>query len=217
MWQLLLPLVTNGFFKEVLLKFKPGYIYIVLILTVVAVFIFVPKDDISKSEAEVTDSQMPQDEIHKGLGSKEGPPSKSNVTGNIKHQMEMMKKAVEDNPNDTLLIRQYADFLSAAHRRDEAIPLYERILNINPKRSDILFNLAFIYYDKQEFDKSKEMTDKILKYNPDDLRARYNIGAIAHAKGNIAEAKKVWNELAEKHASTETGKLAKQSLEKLNQ
>lgn len=217
MWLLPSHLVTDGFFKEAQLKFKPVYIYIVLILTAVAVFILVPKDETTKVKADVTEKQMPQDEVHKGLGSQQGPPSKSNVTGNIKHQMDMMKKAVEDNPNDTLLIRQYADFLAAAHRRDDSIPLYERILNINPKRSDILFNLAFIYYDKQEFDKSKVMTDKILKYNPDDLRAQYNLGAIAHAKGNTAEAKKIWNELAEKQASTETGKLAKESLEKLNQ
>ncbi|MBZ0199865.1 MAG: tetratricopeptide repeat protein [Ignavibacteriaceae bacterium] len=198
------------------MRFKPVYIYVVLVLAAVALFIFIPQSNGSKKTADLTNEEMPQDDIHKGLDSKQGPPNKDNVTGNIKHQMDMMKKAVEENPNDTLVVKDYADFLAAAHRRDEAIPLYERILKIDPKRSDILFNLAFIYYGEQKFDKAKETTKRILKIAPDDLRAHYNLGAIAQAEGNTAEAKEIWTELAEKHAATETGKLAKESIDKLN-
>lgn len=198
------------------MKFKPIYIYLLLVLTAVAVFVFVPKDSVSKKTADITNKEMPQDDVHKGLGGNEGPPNKDNVTGNIKHQMEMMKKAVEKNPNDTLIVRQYADFLAAAHRKDEAIPLYERVLKINPKRSDILFNLAFIYYGGGQFDKAKETTERILKFAPDDLRAQYNLGAIEQAKGNTAGAKKIWTEIANKYPATETGKLAKESIKKLN-
>lgn len=196
------------------MKLKPIYIYVVLLAAAVAVFLLVPTDQPEKSN--LLSKEMPQDDIHKDMQNRQGPPNKDNVTGNIKHQMEMMQKRVEENPDDTLIARQYADFLAAAHRSEEAVKLYENILKKDAKRIDILFSLSFIYYNQKNFDKAEEATKKILKNDPDDLRARYNIGAIAQARGNTEKTVEIWTEIAQKYPSTETGKLAKESLQKLN-
>jgi len=46
--------------------------------------------------------------------------------------------------------------------------------------------------------------------------ALYNLGAIAATKGNISKAKDLWNKVLKINPESETGKLATESLGKLN-
>ena len=76
-------------------------------------------------------------------------------------------------------MRDYADFLSASHKMNEAITYYEKILEINPKRADIHFALAVIYFNKQDFQKCEDENNKVLTFDPKNQMALYNLGAIA--------------------------------------
>jgi tetratricopeptide (TPR) repeat protein len=98
---------------------------------------------------------------------------------------------------------------------NEAIPFYEKILKINPKRADIYFSLALIYYTKQDFTKCEEANNKVLSFDPENQMALYNLGAVAATQGKTDKAKKYWNKVILINAESETGKLAKESLGKL--
>lgn len=196
-------------------KFKPSTVYPLLIVVIIAalVFLVVYKNTPSAPEKKpITSGQMPNDEVHRGLG---GDPSGGNVSEAVKHQIEMLKKAVEKDPSDTLKVRQYADILAQSHKPEEALTYYEQVLKINPKRSDILFSMSFIAYIKQDFDKSVEYTNRILKFEPKNAQALYNLGAIAAVKGNNYEAKKIWSAVANNNKGTEIGTIAAESIKKL--
>ena len=197
------------------MKFKTVYIYGALLIVVIAVIIIATNQRDKKISAidEIANKQMPQDDVHKNLG-KEGqmPHGQVKVSEEIKKKMEELKAAVDANPNDTTKIREYADFLLAAHKPDESIQYYEMILKKDPKRKDIRFSLTFIYYNKGDLDKAEEETNKILAIDKNDSMAKYNLGAIEATRGNDEKAREIWNKLIQDDPKSETAELARNAL-----
>ena len=120
------------------MKIKPIYIYGSVVVLAIIFLVFFTSNNDSNIPQNVQNNQMPSDSIHKGL---QAPPGKDNVSSEVKHHIEMLKKAVEESPKDTLKMREYADFLSAAHQPDEAIPYYNKILSVNPNVVTFFFLL----------------------------------------------------------------------------
>ena len=200
------------------MKFKPIYLYGVVALIAIAILIIVAIQENSNStDIILSDEQvMPDDDVHKQLKNQmNNSPGKENVSEEYRKRLTELKEAVDKNPSDTLAMRNYADFLSASHKLNEAIPYYEKIIEINPKRADIYFSLALIYYNKQDFVKCEELNNKVLSFDQKNQMALYNLGAIAATQGKMDKAKEYWNKVISINAQSETGKLAKESLSKL--
>jgi TolA-binding protein len=203
------------------MKLKMIHIYLIIFavgVTLLIMFIQNTGSNDSKKNApvDIANKQMPADELHKGLNNPTTPPpTKENVSEGFKHELNALEKEFNNNPKDTSVIRKYADLLAASHKQDEAIPLYEKILKINPHRTDILFSLSFIYYNKGDFFNAEETTKKILIYDKKNPQALYNIGAIAASKGDSRKAKEIWTKLITDYPTSETAGLAKESLGKL--
>ena len=199
------------------MKFKPLYFYSAIAVIVIITLIVVSQSGETENTnpTDITSEQkLPDDEIHNPLKSGESP-NKDNVSEGFRHKLEMLEKSIEENPKDTLKIREYADLLAAAHKTDKAIEYYQKLLDINPRRTDILFSLSFIYYSSGDLDRAEAETKKILSFEPDNPNAQYNLGAIAAGKGDKEKAKEIWTKLVEKYADDEIGIRAKNSLEKL--
>jgi TolA-binding protein len=203
------------------MKLKMIHIYLIIFavgVTLLIMFIQNTGSNDSKKNApvDIANKQMPADELHKGLNNPTTPPpTKENVSEGFKHELNALEKEFNNNPKDTSVLRQYADLLAASHKQDEAIPLYEKILKINPHRTDILFSLSFIYYNKGDFFNAEETTKKILIYDKKNPQALYNIGAIAASKGDSRKAREIWTKLITDYPTSETAGLAKESLGKL--
>jgi tetratricopeptide (TPR) repeat protein len=199
------------------MKFKPIYLYGIIIIAATIILLVVSQDN-STEQNQVTfdqNQQMPNDDVHKQLMNQSNSPSKENLSAEYKERMTKLKDAVERNAKDTVALKEYADFLSASHKMNEAIPYYEQILDIDPKRTDIHFTLAVVYYNKQDLVKCEEQNKKVLAYDPQNQMAIYNLGAIAATKGEVEKAKGFWNQVININSDSETGKLAKESLSKL--
>ena len=200
------------------MKFKPIYLYGAVALIAIAMLIIVAIQENSNStDITLSDEQvMPDDDVHKQLKNQmNNSPGKENVSEEYRKRLTELKEAVDKNPSDTLAMRNYADLLSASHKMNEAIPYYEKIIEINPKRADIYFSLALIYYNKQDFVKCEELNNKVLSFDQKNQMALYNLGAIAATQGKMDKAKEYWNKVISINAQSETGKLAKESLSKL--
>ena len=199
------------------MKFKPLYFYGLIAIVAIVTLIIVSqssKPENTKPVDITSEQKLPDDEIHKPLKSGESP-NKGNVSEGFKHKLEMLEKSIKENPKDTLKIREYADLLAAAHKKDEAIKYYQKLLDINPRRTDILFSLSFIYYSSGDLDKAEAETKKILSFEPDNVNAQYNLGAISAGKGAKDKAKEIWTKLVEKYPDDEIGIRARNSIEKL--
>lgn len=199
------------------MKFKLAYLYFVLAIgVIVTLFILSGKNTGNAPDNTVTNEQIPDDDVHKGMQEPtKGNPSKGNVNADVYQKMAELKKEADANPKDTSKIKTYADFMTAAHKPEDALPYYEKILKVDPKRVDILFDLAMINYNHQDFDKAEDYTQRILKNDKNNTQAMYNLGAIAASKGEKERAKEIWNKLVSDYPNEEVTKLARSSLEKL--
>ena len=195
-------------------KFTPKRDYPILALVLIAVLVIlvVTNNKTKDQPAKPVTGAMPQDEVHKGLTDATGAPSKANVSPEFMRQLEMLQKAVEDNPADTLKLREYADFLAQAHKIDEAVGFYEKILRKYPKRTDLLFSMAYFYYVNQNFEKVDGYLHRILKVEPDNSDAKFDLGQLYAAQGKFADAKKIWLEIITKQPNSPNAEKAKQSL-----
>ena len=197
------------------MKFKPLYAYLSLVVILVLLLVVFTQKNNNKPDKDITSQELPNDDIHKGLKNGETP-NKSNVSADVMLKMEELKKGAEENPYDTLKLKEYADFLTEAHKPDEALKYYQKILKIDPKRTDILFALSFIYYNKQDYDKSEEYTNRILSYDKNNPLALYNLGAISATKGDKNKAKDIWKGIITKYPNSEAAKTAEKSLSGLD-
>jgi tetratricopeptide (TPR) repeat protein len=202
------------------MKIKPLYIYLILFVAfIVGIIIFSNYGSTSGSQTEIS-QQLPDDDIHRGMGGDGEMPSGSNVTSDARQRLEEYKSKYEKNPNDTLNAREFADLLKMAHQQEKAIEIYERILEKDSKRIDILLELTFLYFNLGNLDKAENYTNNILKIDKDHQLGNYNSGAIAASKGDKAKARSIWQGLVKKYPNSEIGQIAEQSiiqLEKTNQ
>lgn len=194
------------------MKFKPIYLYGIVAAAVVIILLIVSQTGTAeKSSSDITNKEMPKDDVHKNLM---GDPSGANVSQEMKKKIDELKKSVEANPKDTLKMREYADFL-AAHKPDEALLYYQKILDIDKNRKDIYFGITFVYYNQGNLAKAEEVTRKMSAMFPDDPMVKYNIGAIEATKGNKDKAREIWTKLIQDYPDDKTAELAKNSLNKL--
>lgn len=199
------------------MKFKMIYLYASLILIITVILLITTTSDKTASTSgteDIKNKEMPSDEVHKGLNDQSAP-GKENVTSTVFERLEEMKKEVEQNPNDTLKLRELADFLTAAHKPDEAIPYYEKILKIDSNKKDVLFTLAFIYNSKRNFIQAEKYTKKILKLDPKNSQALYNLGAINASRGDRKKAREIWEKVVRDFPGSEIADLAQSGLSKL--
>ena len=200
------------------MKFKPIYLYglVVLVAVTILIIVAIRENSMSTQTTMNTDEVMPDDDVHKQLKNQmNSSPGKENVSEEYRKRMAELEQAVKNNPSDISALKNYADYLSASHKMNEAISYYEKILEIDPKRSDVYFALALIYYNKQDFVKCEEVNLKVLSFDPNNQMALYNVGAVAATQGNKEKAKEFWNKVVSINSNSETGKLAKESLSKL--
>jgi tetratricopeptide (TPR) repeat protein len=199
-------------------KIKPLYIYIAGIIIAVIVFYFISENSsqTTSSSSKIQSNQMPQDQIHGGLqNSSPQAPGKNNVMAGVIQKMDELKKDVDAHPNDTLKIRQFADFLAEAHQKDQALVYYQKILNVNPKRIDILFTVAYLNYLDKNFDAAEKNLNKILAVDKNNVNAYYNLGAIAVSQGNKTKAEQIWKKLAMDFPQSPLAQKAKESIKQL--
>ena len=204
-------------------NFRPLYIYIGgAVLAAVLIFIISQSSEVKTGNvpappvANITDKTMPQDQIHKGLQNPlSQPPDKNNVMAGIKQHMDELKKAAEEHPRDTLKMREYADFLTAAHQSDQAVIYYNKILKVNPRRTDIMSSLVFLYFSANNLNEAEVYTNKILAVDKDNVEAIYNLGVISANKGDRVKARQLWSKIVSNYPSSSLAEKAKVSLAQL--
>lgn len=201
------------------MKLKPIYIYIFsLILLIVLIIVFTDKTNenerINTKENKTMNGNIPDDEIHRGMKNDMGP-GRENVNKEFFRMLEKLKKMADENPKDTAKNREYAQILLDAHNPKEAIPYFKRVIEIDPKRTDILFNLTVCYFNIKDFENAELYTRKILEIEKNNFKAIYNLGVIAITSGDTLKAKNYWNDILKRSKDPQDIQIAKSSLERI--
>jgi len=195
------------------MKIKPLYIYLIGFALFIAIIIFFSvKQKEAKDPKEAVSGQAPNDDVHKGMGGMGGQKMGA-MSEAFKKKEADMKAELDKNPNDTLKIREYAEFLMAAHKPAESVKYLEQIISKDPKRIDILLAITFIYHIQKNYDKAEEATNRILAVDKNNENANFNMGVIQESKGNKEKAKQIWNDIIKRFPNTEAAKLSKEALD----
>ena len=185
------------------MKIKPLYVYpilgvIVVVFLVIGALLGPSKQNISGKN--IPGVETPKNNVHGRMQEMDSEaPANSNVSPEFNKRLKELKAVVDKNPKDTLKIREYADFIAAAHKTAEAVFYYDKILKANPKRTDIRLNIALLYYMNRDFANAEDCLTSILEYDKNNPVAVFNLGIIAATKGENEKAKKIWNGLISKN------------------
>jgi tetratricopeptide (TPR) repeat protein len=76
----------------------------------------------------------------------------------------------------------------ADQKYDDAIALYNRALEIDPKFTDAVHGLAMCYQAKGDLDAAIELTKRYIAQEPEDILAFTNLSMFYQKKGMIKEA-----------------------------
>ena len=175
------------------------------------------KNDYTKiNKSKVNNSEMPRDEIHKSFRNMEPlAPSKENVDKSVIDKMNKLENELTQGSNDTSKMLIFADYMIAGHQIDKGIYYYNKILDIDPNRDDILLQLAIVYSNQHKFPEAIDVTKKMLKINPNNKIALYNLGALNATIGEKEIAKNIWQDIVTQYPKSKMAEKARQSLKKL--
>ncbi len=101
--------------------------------------------------------------------------------------IEQFKKAVAENPNDTLALLHLANTLYDVENFREAIPYYASYLKVNGTNPDVRVDYAYCLFRSGDNDKAVEEIKKAIKINPKHQTAFFNLAIIYFTMNQMEE------------------------------
>ena len=109
--------------------------------------------------------------------------------------IDRLKKKLEENPSDavgwTLLARSYM----AMERYNEAVPIFDKAVKLNPDDANLLADYAdalAVHQGRKLEGRPEALIQKALKLDPNNVKALMLSGTVAFNRQNFGEAVKDW-------------------------
>ena len=97
-------------------------------------------------------------------------------------------KLMDENYETPSLSNYYGIALISQNKLSDASDLYEKLVNTYPNNESFYVNLAYIYMQLEEFEKSSVASQKVIEIKPDNFMGYYNYGTSLLELGNNSEA-----------------------------
>jgi len=102
---------------------------------------------------------------------------------------ETLNRALALNPPDAAdLKRAVAQDLIFAKQYDDAIKIYQSMIEEDANDAEAYLRMSEVYREKKDFAKAREMSDKAKSIDPGNIEVRYNEVTILEAEGKVPEA-----------------------------
>lgn len=101
---------------------------------------------------------------------------------------EAYRRALQLSPDNQQLKRALAQALLLADKPDEALPLYQQLVEEDPEDYYSYLRLSQIYRDKRQFDEAARALEQAKKLSPGNLEVLYNEVNLLEAQGRLGEA-----------------------------
>ncbi len=108
--------------------------------------------------------------------------------GKTAEALKRMAALVKDNPKDGTTRLAYARLLVGAKRYDESLEQFRALAKQNPKNADVRYAMALLLLQTNRLDQAESEFKELLSLGQRALTARYYLGQLAEAKGDVAEA-----------------------------
>ena len=108
--------------------------------------------------------------------------------GNNEQLLKENLSKIKDNPDDTEVLQTLASIYHALKENDKAIEIYEKLVKLEPEKSENWAFLGYLYYENEDLEKAEENFNRALDDNMDEPFVLFLLGNIYSIKGRIAEA-----------------------------
>ena len=119
--------------------------------------------------------------------------------GDLNHSIDLFRRSSQAAPNDTNPLLQLGLLLDGTGRREEAKPIYEQILKINPANPVALNNLAFIKAEEGvDLDQALTMAQRARQTLPNSVDIADTLGWVYIKKNLSDDAVRLFTDLVRK-------------------
>lgn len=101
---------------------------------------------------------------------------------------QVLRQALQSNQQNPQIKRALAQNLYNSDKSDEALKLYQDVIESDPKDAQSHLRVAEIYRSKRDFTRARASLDKAIEVEPDSLEARYEKVNLLEAEGKIDQA-----------------------------
>ncbi len=98
------------------------------------------------------------------------------------------RQALKLDPSRAEIKEGLAQDLALANQLDEALKLYQEVVDANPQNGQAYLRMSQIYRQQKKFDLARQANDKAKAIDPDSLEVRYNSVALLESEGKLQEA-----------------------------
>lgn len=140
-----------------------------------------------------------------------------NPAGPSAAEIEAAKAQLAGDANNATLNTHVGNLLFDAGRFDEAIPYYQRSLEIAPNNPDVLVDLGVCYFNLEQFERAREYFQLALNVDAAHVNALYNMGVVAVQLGEVNNLIQHWTRLQEVAPQSPQAQRAAQILESIHQ
>jgi Flp pilus assembly protein TadD len=109
--------------------------------------------------------------------------------------LTMFKEALEKNPNDTMLMTRYANFLFDLGRFTEAADWFQKVLMQQPDNLDVMTDLGTALWNAGQKDKAMATYQQILKKDPKHMATLHNLVIVRLEDHDFAAAEQTLNQM----------------------
>lgn len=109
-------------------------------------------------------------------------------SGDYRQSSEYFRKGLSENPFNVDALTMAAYVEGKLGNYEEALLLYDKILDYSPYFGSTMFNKADALFNLGEYGKAEQCLIRYLEHNPYDSGARINLGMIYNIKGDRVRA-----------------------------
>ncbi len=121
------------------------------------------------------------------------------LDGNGEKITKVSNQMSEDFPNDTEFMHQLANYYFGNRRYEDALKLYKKVVQLNPKHKLTLNQIAYINAYLGNFEKAKKVMEKYIQLVPDEPNPYDSMGEILWIEGKFKEAESYFKKALDKN------------------
>jgi len=134
---------------------------------------------------------------------------------NLEHELKELGVQLQKRPGHTPVLMRMAQIEREKGKLDDAATHLREVVHNEPENADAHLELGRNLYEKGDLNGGISETETVLKINPKQVDALYNLGAIYANLGNTERARLYWTRAVQADANAESGRKAREALTKI--
>ncbi len=135
----------------------------------------------------------------------------------LEAHIQALKDKIHQEPDNVKNYVDLGNLLFDAGRFTDAIPYYQKALELDPKQPEVIVDMGVCYFQQEDYAKAKELFQKALDIDPNHVYALYNMGIVDIRMGDVEGLINAWTKLIEIAPNSPQAQRAKQILDEAHQ